>query len=195
MELVKISTLRILCDTHLHLDHEQFAPDLEQVLARATQESGVAFMINASCDLAGIDASIALAEKYDFIYAAIGWHPDHAEQVSLEQLKILREKAVHKKVVAIGEVGLDYYHEQIPREVQQRAFREQIAIAREVDLPLVIHARDSYQDVLAILRAERADEVGGVMHCFGGDLATMEEALQLGFMIGLGGIVTFKTQA
>lgn len=182
----------MLCDTHAHLNDVRFEEDFDEVISRARVDSNIGFILNISLNRKTIVSSIDLAEKHDFIYAAIGWHPCDAENMTDKDLEDLLIFANHPKVVAIGEIGLDYYHNNTFIEKQKDIFCQQIDIAKQVDLPIIIHARDSYDDVMHILDQEHACDVGGVMHCFGGDLEVMKSALDMNFMIGLGGIVTFK---
>ncbi|MFC7443373.1 TatD family hydrolase [Laceyella putida] len=182
----------MLFDTHAHLNDPQFADDREQVIKRAREEFGVDMIVNVGYNRETIRTSLELAEAHDFIYTAVGWHPHDAKDCTEQDLAWIRELTQHPKVVALGEMGLDYYWDNSPREIQADIFRKQIAIARETGYPIIIHDRDAHEDVVRILKEENADEVGGVMHCFGGDPEIMEECLKLNFMIGLGGPVTFK---
>lgn len=182
----------MLFDTHAHLNDPQFADDREQVIQRAREEYGVHTIVNVGYNRESIRTSLELAESYDFIYTAVGWHPHDAKDCTEEDLAWIRDCTKHPKVVALGEMGLDYYWDNSPREVQAEVFRKQIAIARETGYPIIIHDRDAHEDVVRILKEEKADEVGGIIHCFSGDLAMMEACLELNFMIGLGGPVTFK---
>lgn len=182
----------MIFDTHTHLNDKQFAEDRDEVIRRAREEYGVSWMLNVGYNRETIKTSLELAEKYDFIYSSVGWHPTDANSYQKEDLNFLRELTTHPKVVALGEMGLDYYWDTSPKDVQAHVFREQIRLAREVKLPIIIHDRDAHEDVINILRSEHAEEVGGVMHCFGGDEKIMEAALEMNFYIGLGGPVTFK---
>lgn len=182
----------MLFDTHTHLDDQRFDPDREEVIRRAREEFHVRHMINIGYNRETIQSTLQLVEQYDFIYAAIGWHPHDAISCTPDDLKWIRSLTDHPKVVAIGEIGLDYYRNHSPKERQQEVFRQQIRLAREVGLPIIIHNRDADQDIIQILREENAAEVGGVMHCFNGDIAMMNQCLAMNFMIGFGGIVTFK---
>jgi TatD DNase family protein len=182
----------ILFDTHAHLNDPKFDEDRDEVISRARSEYGVRFILNVGYNRETIRTSLQLAKTHDFIFSSVGWHPHDAKDCTDEDLAWIRELTRHPKVVALGEMGLDYYWDNSPRDVQAEVFRKQISIARETGLPIIIHDRDAHEDVVRILREERADEVGGVMHCFGGDLSIMEECLKLGFLIGLGGPVTFK---
>ncbi|MFD0962143.1 TatD family hydrolase [Paenibacillus chungangensis] len=183
--------MSVLFDTHTHLDSKKFEGDRDGVIQRA-QEAGVGLCVNIGFDRETIPTTIALAEAYDFIYAAVGWHPVDSIHMKPEDLEWIEELCSHEKVVAIGEIGLDYHWDTSPKEVQHRVFREQIALARKVDKPIVIHNRDAHEDVVRILREENADEVGGVMHCFSGSWETAKKCLDMGFYISFGGPVTFK---
>lgn len=182
----------MLFDTHAHLNDEKFEEDREEVIARA-QEAGVSRIINVGFNRKTIQETLQLVEKYDFIYAAIGWHPQEAKNCTDQDLEWIRQLATeNRKVVALGEMGLDYYWDTSPKDVQKELFRKQICLAKELALPIVIHDRDAHEDVIQILKEENAGEVGGVLHCFSGDEQIMEEALNIGFYIGLDGPVTFK---
>ncbi len=181
----------MLFDSHAHLNDERFEEDRDEVIRRA-QEQGVSRILNIGFNRETIETTLSLAEQYDFIYAAVGWHPHDAATMTDEDLKWIRSLTEHPKVVALGEMGLDYYRNHSPREVQDAVFRRQIRLAREVGMPIVIHNREADRDVLRVLREEGAEEVGGVMHCFGGDWAMVQACLEMNFLIGLGGPVTFK---
>jgi TatD DNase family protein len=182
----------MLFDSHTHINDKRFDGDRSEVLRRAREEYGVSRILNIGFNRETIRATLALAEAYDFIYAAVGWHPHDARDCTVEDLDWLESLTEHPKVVALGEMGLDYYWNHSPRGVQESVFRQQIRLARELELPMIIHDRDAHEDVVRILREEKAEEVGGVMHCFSGDWETAEQCLNMNFMIGLGGPVTFK---
>jgi TatD DNase family protein len=135
---------------------------------------------------------MALAEKYDFIYAAVGWHPQDAKDMTDADFDQIRELCAHPKVVAIGEIGLDYYWDTSPKDVQHTVFRRQIRLARELGKPIIIHNRDAHDDVVRILREENAAEVGGIMHCYSGSWEIAKMCLDMNFYISFGGPVTFK---
>lgn len=181
----------MLFDSHAHLNDEQFDDDRDEVIRRA-REQGVSRILNIGFNRETIQSTLALAERYDFIYAAVGWHPHDAAAMTDADLKWLRSLTEHPKVVALGEMGLDYYRNHSPRAVQEEVFRRQIRLAREVGLPIITHNREADDDVLRVLREEGAAEVGGVMHCFGGDWEMAQRCLEMNFLIGLGGPVTFK---
>lgn len=181
----------MLFDTHAHLNAHQFAEDEAEVIKRA-QEAGVSNMVVVGFDKETIQSAIRIAETYDFIYAAIGWHPVDAIDMKEEDLKWMEELANHPKVVALGEMGLDYYWDKSPKDVQQEVFRKQIRLAKKVKLPIIIHNREATQDIITILKEEGAAEVGGIMHCFSGSVETAKECIAMNFLISLGGPVTFK---
>nr|WP_240463620.1 TatD family hydrolase [Paenibacillus apiarius] len=181
----------VLFDTHTHLDNEAFNEDREAVIAHAV-EQGVTRMVNVGFNRETIPTTMALAEKYDFIYAAVGWHPVDAITMKPEDIDWIAELAKHDKVVAIGEIGLDYHWDTSPKDVQQRVFRQQIGLARELNMPIVIHNREAHEDVVRILREEKASEVGGIMHSFSGSWETAKVCLEMGFYLSFGGPITFK---
>ena len=181
----------MLIDTHAHLDGEAFLEDQEEVIARA-RANGVSTIINIGFNNETIPSTMALAEKYDFIYAAVGWHPQDAKDMTDADFDRLRELCAHPKVVAIGEIGLDYYWDTSPKDVQHTVFRRQIRLARELGKPIIIHNRDAHDDVVRILREEKASEVGGIMHCYSGSWEIAKMCLDMNFYISFGGPVTFK---
>ncbi|MFA9145486.1 TatD family hydrolase [Bacillus safensis] len=181
----------MLFDTHAHLNAEQYNEDLEQVIERAQSEK-VEKIVVVGFDRPTITRAMELIEEYDFIYAAIGWHPVDAIDMTDEDLAWIKDLSQHEKVVAIGEMGLDYYWDKSPKDVQKEVFRRQIALAKEVKLPIVIHNRDATEDVVTILKEEGAAEVGGIMHCFTGSLETAKACMEMNFYISFGGPVTFK---
>lgn len=181
----------MLFDTHAHLNAEQYNEDLEQVIERAKSEK-VEKIVVVGFDRPTITRAMELIEEHDFIYAAIGWHPVDAIDMTDEDLAWIKTLSQHEKVVAIGEMGLDYYWDKSPKDVQIEAFRRQIALAKEVNLPIIIHNRDATEDVVTILREEGAAEVGGIMHCFTGSLEIAKVCMDMNFYISFGGPVTFK---
>ncbi|MEW6663267.1 MAG: TatD family hydrolase [Bacillota bacterium] len=181
----------MLIDTHAHLNDKEFKNDLPLVLERAGQ-MGITHILNVGYNLEASRQSVRLAETYPNVYAAVGFHPHDAKNFSSAALEELRKLAKGCKVLAIGEMGLDYFRDLSPRPVQQEAFRQQIALAREMKLPIIVHDRDAHADTVALLRQEKAAEVGGVMHCFSGSWEMARQCLNMGFYISLAGPVTYK---
>lgn len=182
----------MLIDTHAHLDSPKFDNDREEVISRA-QEAGIDTIVNIGFNRETIPSTMSLAEKYSFIYAVVGWHPTDAIDMRLEEdLAWIERLCAHPKVVAIGEIGLDYYWDTSPKEIQHTVFREQIRLARSLNKPIVIHNRDAHDDIVRLLKEEKASEVGGIMHCFSGSWETAKKCLDMNFHISFGGPVTFK---
>ncbi|MEW6544084.1 MAG: TatD family hydrolase [Nitrospirota bacterium] len=181
----------MLIDTHVHLDDSRYDGDREAVLDRA-REAGVEVFVTIGCDLATSRAAVELAERHPFIYATIGVHPHEVRLIGDGWYDELRRLAQHPKVVAYGEIGLDYHYNYSPPKLQRERFREQICLARDLGLPLVIHTREAQEDTIAILREERGDTAGGVFHCFSGDAWLAKGALDLGFCLSFSGIITFQ---
>jgi TatD DNase family protein len=181
----------MLFDTHAHLNDPDFAADLPAAVARA-EEAGVRFIVNVGYDLLSSRIAVKIAENYPGCYAAVGIHPHDAAKVIQETYTEIKKLAQATKVVAIGEIGLDYYRDLSPREIQQEVFREQISLAKELKLPIIIHDRDAHGDVLQIIKEEKAGENGGILHCFSGSWEMARQCMKLGFYISLAGPVTFK---
>ena len=179
----------MLIDTHSHVHDARFDSDRDEVIARA-RNAGVEVLITVGTDLENSRAAVALAEQHSLIYATVGGHPHEAKDLTAEDLAGLSVLASHPRVVAYGEIGLDYYYDHSPRDIQRERFKDQLGIARALDLPVVIHTRDAQEDTLAILEEEWKDRPG-VFHCFTGDPAYATQALHLGFMVSFSGIVTF----
>jgi TatD DNase family protein len=180
----------MIFDSHAHYDDEAFDQDRDTVI-RGINDSGVIGVLNCGASMEGAIKSVALSDKYDFIYAAVGIHPEHADTVNEEIINELRNLAQNVKVRAIGEIGLDYYYEENPsREIQKKAFRLQMMLAKELKLPVVIHDRDAHSDTLDILK--EFPEVIGTVHCFSGSGEFAKECLMLGYYIGFTGVITFK---
>ncbi|MGV1099121.1 TatD family hydrolase [Thiovibrio sp. JS02] len=181
-----------LLDSHCHLDMADYEDDLADVLARA-RGAGVSRIITVGIDLASSQKAIALAERHEGVFATVGVHPHHAQELAAGQAyDRLRELCRHEKVVACGEIGLDYVKEYAPIPVQKEHFVKQVALAREMNLPVIIHDREAHEDVLAILRAAAPFPAGGIMHCFSGDAAFALQVFGLGFHISIPGVVTFN---
>lgn len=181
----------MLIDTHVHLNAEQYDEDINEVIERA-QAAGVDRMMVVGFDEKTIKRTMTLIDEYDFVYGVIGWHPVDAIDFTDDYYAWIKELAQHPKIVAIGEMGLDYHWDKSPKEIQKEVFKRQIALAKELKLPIVIHNREATQDVVDILKSENAAEVGGVMHSFSSSPEMCDEVLKLNFIISLGGPVTFK---
>ena len=174
-------------DAHAHYDDKWFDEDRAEVL-NSLPEKGISGVVNNSVDLETAAKSIELAEKYSFMYAAVGFHPENLENVPLDYLDRLAKLCEHKKVVAIGETGLDY-HWDTPKDLQKKVFEEQVKLSLDINMPLVVHDREAHGDVFDILRKYRPN---ALVHCFSGSVELMREAVKLGCYISLGGVVTFK---
>ena len=180
----------MLFDTHAHMDDRRFDCDLDAVL-QGLSDRGVALVMNPGCSLESSKNAIALAEKYPFVYAAVGSHPDVADEVNedvLEEYKKLCK--LHDKVKAIGEIGIDYHYEDIPRDLQLKAFRMQMELAREVGLPAIVHEREAHEDGMAVVR--EFSDVTGVFHCYSGSAEMAKQLVDKGWYIGFTGVLTFK---
>jgi TatD DNase family protein len=180
----------MLIDTHAHLEMREFNGDRDDVINRA-KAAGVEYIVTIGTTVESSRDAVLLADRHDCVYAAVGIHPHEAKDVLHPAYEILRHLARHKKVVAYGEVGLDYYYEHTQRTVQQRKFRDMLREAKELGLPVIVHDRDAHEDTLRILKEEWDPEFGGVMHCFSGDAEYAKHVLDLGFYISIAGPVTF----
>lgn len=180
----------MLFDTHAHYDDAQFDADRHALLS-SLPSLGVELIVNPGCDLPSSRSAVALAEKYPFLYAAVGYHPENCAPYEPSHLEELRQMAKHPKVKAIGEIGLDYYWpENPPKELQAEVFRAQMALAEELSLPVIIHEREAHADALAIVK--EFPKVKGVFHCYSGSVEFAKEVLKCGCMISFTGVVTFK---
>ncbi len=180
----------MLFDTHAHLNDPAFDPDREELMA-SFASAGVGLVMNAGCSLESSRDIVQMAEKYPWLYASVGSHPDSADEVNEAVLEEYRKLCKQSdKVKAIGEIGLDYYYEDIPREVQQRAFRLQMELAKELDMPVIVHERDAHNDGLAIIK--EFPTVKGVFHCYSGSAEMARQLVNLGWYIGFTGVLTFK---
>lgn len=182
---------KMIFDTHTHLNVEQFAEDAPEVIERA-KELGVTEMAVVGFDTPTIQKSLALSKEYDAIHSIIGWHPTEAGSYTPEIEKQLQLDLVTPSVVALGEIGLDYHWMEDPKDVQEKVFRRQIAIAREMGLPFSVHTRDAMEDTYRILKSEKIDAIGGIMHSFSGDEEWAKKFLDLGMHLSFSGVVTFK---
>lgn len=180
----------MLFDTHAHLDDRAFDSDREELLARLPQ-SGIGLVMDPGCSLEASRAAAALAARTSWIYAAVGSHPDAADEVDETVLEEYRKLCkLNPKIRAIGEIGLDYHYEDIPRQRQKQAFRDQMALARELGLPVIVHEREAHEDGMAIVR--EFPDVTGVFHCYSGSAEMAKELVARGWYIGFTGVLTFK---
>ncbi|MGZ4165082.1 MAG: TatD family hydrolase [Tumebacillaceae bacterium] len=180
-----------LFDTHSHLNSPQFADELDEIIDRA-RANDVRSIVIPSYDYESVLRGLAIAEQREGIYVAVGYHPCDLNDLNDDHYQQIYNWAKNEKVVAIGEIGLDYYWDTTTPELQQDMFRKQIAIAKELDLPIVIHDRDAHGDILKLLKEEDAAKVGGIMHCFSGSWEMAQECMKMNFYISFGGPVTFK---
>ena len=179
----------MLFDTHAHLNDTAFDTDREELIA-GLKDKGVGFVMNAGCDLQSSKECIALAEKHLFLYAAVGSHPDSADEVCEELMETYWQMSRHPKVKAIGEIGLDYYYEDFDRQIQLHAFRMQMELARQVSLPVIVHERDAHGDGMAVV--QEFPDVTGVFHCYSGEAEMANQLVKKGWYIGFTGVLTFK---
>ena len=178
----------MIFDSHAHYDDEAFDADRDELLTRLFSDD-ICGIINVGCNLETSKKSVELAQKYPLIWAAVGVHPHDAEKVPANYIEELKRLSNEPKVVAIGEIGLDYHYDFSPRDVQRKVFEEQLKLAKDLDLPVIIHNREAHADTLELLKKYRPK---GVVHCFSGSLEMASEIIKLGMYIGLGGAVTFK---
>lgn len=181
----------MIFDTHAHYNDEAFKKDREEIFARLPQ-AGVGRIVNIASDLASIDECLDLARRYPFMYCALGIHPSDSAPLSDEILDGIRKKLADPRVVAVGEIGLDYYWDTPDREIQKHWFAAQLDMAREASMPVVIHSREAAQETMQFMKAHHAEENGGVVHCYSYSLELAREFVKMGFYIGIGGVVTFK---
>lgn len=181
----------MIFDTHSHYDDKAFCDDRDALLL-SLRDKGVERLVNVGSDMASNHTALALAEQYDFIYCALGIHPSEVEGLTEADMEWIREHAYHDKVVAIGEFGLDYHWPEPSPELQKKWFSRQIELAKEIRLPIIIHSRDAAAETMGILTETKAYECGGVIHCYSYSPEMAKEYVEMGFYIGVGGVVTFK---
>lgn len=181
----------MLFDSHAHYNDERFNDDRDAVLS-AMQENNVGLILNSCSSLDEVKDIFDICEKYPFVYASVGIHPHEAENLNEADMGVLKEYAKSPYVKAIGEIGLDYYYDFSPRKIQQKWFARQVDIARELNLPVVIHDRDAHKDTMDILRVHNVRDTGGVFHCYAGSTEMAREILDWGMYIAFGGTLTFK---
>lgn len=180
-----------MIDTHAHLNDDRFSKDASRVVERA-RNAGVEKIINVGFDLESSKKAVIQAETFDGVYSAVGVHPHDSEKASDADLDEIYCLCRHPKVVAVGEIGLDYYRNLSPKDVQKRIFELQLNLAKQVDKPVIIHDRDAHEDTVSVLKAANAGVVGGVLHCFAGSVEMAKECLKMGFYISFAGPVTFS---
>ena len=180
----------MIFESHAHYDSRKFDEDREELLS-SMQQNGVGTIINAGATWQSVTTGLELANQYPFVYAALGLHPDEVGDLNEERFEILKAECQKEKVVAVGEIGLDYYWDNESHDIQKKWFIRQLELARELDLPVIIHSRDAAEDTLKIMK-EHAQGMRGVIHCFSYSKEMAEEYVKMGFHIGVGGVVTFK---
>lgn len=178
-------------DTHAHYDDEAFDGDREQLI-ESLGAHGIGAVVNVGASMASCRTTLALTEKYPFFYGALGVHPNETAELTEEDMEWIKRESRREKIVAIGEIGLDYYWDEPEREIQKRWFVRQLALAKETGLPVIIHSRDAARDTLDIMKAEHGGTTGGVIHCFSYGVEIAREYLNMGYFIGIGGVLTFK---
>lgn len=176
-------------ESHAHYDDERFDDDRDELLPSFPEE-GIESVINSSSDISSSKASIALADKYPFFYASVGVHPHEVGKMSEEDIETLKKLSKHPKVVAVGEIGLDYYYDLSPRDEQRYWFKRQLELAYELDMPIIVHSRDAAQECFDIIKASKVRN--GVIHCYSGSAQMAKDYIEMGFYIGIGGSLTFK---
>ena len=181
----------MIFDTHAHYDDEAFDADREELLA-GLPAAGIGQVVNIASSVKSIDDSLALAHRFPHVYCALGIHPEHCADMTDALLNEIRDKLSDDKALAVGEIGLDYYWPQPDRELQRYWFARQIQLAREADLPVVVHSREAAADTMRIMKENLAEKVGGVVHCYSYSAELAKEFVKMGFYIGIGGVVTFK---
>ncbi|NYB75799.1 TatD family hydrolase [Sedimentibacter hydroxybenzoicus DSM 7310] len=180
-----------LIDSHAHLDDDRFDSDRTEIINKL-KDDGIELILNPGADLATSKKAVKIADEYSFIYAAVGCHPHDSKYMNDETMNVFKELSKNKKVIAIGEIGLDYYYDNSDRETQKKWFREQIKLANELDMPYIVHDRDAHEDLFKIMKEEAKSNTRGVLHCYSGSVEMAKEFIKLGFYISLAGPVTFK---
>lgn len=181
----------MIFESHAHYDDEDFDKDREELLGSLAGH-GIGTVINIGASIAGSEMTVELSERYPFLYGAVGVHPSEVEELTEEGLACLRSLCGHEKIVAVGEIGLDYHYLEPAVSVQKEWFERQLELAREVKLPVIIHSREAAKDTLDIMKAHRAEEIGGVIHCFSYAKEMAKEYLDMDYYFGIGGVITFK---
>ncbi|MCL2854334.1 MAG: TatD family hydrolase [Defluviitaleaceae bacterium] len=180
-------------ETHSHYDFDQYNSDRDELLSRILPQAGISHILNIGTSMKTSRTTLEMAQKYDYVYAALGFHPHNAKDLRYRDLEIIAKMAEDAKVVAIGEIGLDFHYDHSPRDAQRERFKEQLNLAMDLQLPVIIHCRDANEEVYDILANSGAGQaVGGIMHCFSSGAADAQKYLDLGWHIGVGGVVTYK---
>jgi len=181
----------MIFESHAHYDDEAFNEDRDRLLT-GMPDAGIGYIVNIGSSLNSVEATVKLMEQYSFLYGALGIHPDEVGSLNSEKLDWLKKLLGHEKAAAVGEIGLDYYWDKESHKQQKKWYGEQLQLSKEVNLPVVIHSRDAAKDTLDIIKSEHAGSTGGVIHCFSNSKDMAREYLNLGYYIGIGGVVTFK---
>lgn len=181
----------MIFETHAHYDDEAFENDRDEIL-RSMKAHGIETIINVGASMRGVEDTVKLMEKYPFVYGAVGIHPDEAGILDEDKMKRLKDLCSLEKTVAVGEIGLDYYWDKENHEIQKKWFVRQMDLAKEMRLPIIVHSRDAAKDTLDIMKAERADNLEGVIHCYSYSKEQAKEYMNMGYLLGIGGVVTFK---
>lgn len=181
----------MLIDSHAHLDDDRFDKDRDELI-KSLESNGISRVINPGADLPSSIKSVKLSEEYENIYAAVGVHPHSADEMDEGTIEVLRAFGNREKVVAIGEIGLDYHYDNSPRDIQRKWFQRQIKLANELNLPIIVHSREADQETFDIIKSQSDGNLTGVIHCYSGSVELMKEYIKLGYYISLGGPVTFK---
>ena len=181
----------MIFDTHAHYDDESFDEDREELLF-SLKNKGVGTVVNVGASVASTKKTFEIVKKYDFMYGAVGIHPEDVERLDESHMEWLKSLAADEKIVAIGEIGLDYHYDEPEREVQKKWFARQLDLAYELDMPIIIHSRDAAADTLDIMKEHHGDELNGVIHCFSYSPEMAQIYLDMGYYLGIGGVITFK---
>lgn len=181
----------MIVESHAHYDDERFDEDRDSLLT-SLKENGIEYVVNVSSNLDSAKKTLELMKQYPFVYGAIGFHPEETAQLDEEKFMWMKEVLNTPKAVAVGEIGLDYYWKEPEKEIQKKWFERQMELARETAHPMIIHSRDAAQDTMEMMKAAKAHEIGGVVHCFSYPVEIAREFMNMGFYLGIGGIVTFQ---
>jgi len=181
----------MIFETHAHYDDEVFNEDRDLLLSEMNQQ-GIEYIVNVGASIATSENTIELTKEYPFVFGSVGVHPDETKELDEDKFLWLRQASALPKIIAIGEIGLDYYWDSTEKQIQKTWFERQMELAREVKLPMIVHSRDAASDTLTMIRAVKGGEIGGVIHCFSYGIEMAREYLNMGFYLGIGGVLTFK---